>query len=169
MGSRLLEDTEGDKDTLNFCKNDYGYDNVKGAHNSDLYHPSTPVAFDTQSGTGADYAASFRMFENRQGGVEDKPENWRDLEGLIDNTEDVPEGYPDLYRYYQQIYKGTKMVKGMRQAARLPLISRSKEFIPKPAVALMRLCTPFIWEKTIIRIITYSETIITSIRYESMI
>lgn len=121
MGSRLLEDTEGDKDTLNFCENDYGYDNVKGAHNSDLYHPSTPVAFDTQSGTGADYAASFRMFENRQGGVEDKPENWRDLEGLIDNIEGVPEGYPDLYRYYQQIYKGTKNGEG--HATSRPLAS----------------------------------------------
>lgn len=168
MGSRIIDIPQ--EDTLQYSKDDYGYDKTSSppGHKADVYR-SAPIAFEQESPTGADYAVSFRMFENRQGGVEDKPENWPDLAGLIGNTEGVPEGYSDLYRYYQQIYKGTKMVKGMRQAARLPLISRSKEFIPKPTVVLMRLRTIFIWDKTIIRIITYSETIITSIRYESMI
>ena len=112
MGSRLLEDLNGDQDTLHFCANDYGYDNVNGKHDNALYYPSTPVAVDTQSSIGADYSASFRMFENRQGGVEDKPDNWPDLAGLIGNTDGVPEGYADLYQYYQQIYKGTKKDKG---------------------------------------------------------
>lgn len=120
MGSRIIDIPQ--EDTLQYSKDDYGYDKTSSppGHKADVYR-SAPIAFEQESPTGADYAVSFRMFENRQGGVEDKPENWPDLAGLIGNTEGVPEGYSDLYRYYQQIYKGTKNGEG--HATSRPLAS----------------------------------------------
>ena len=56
----------------------------------------------TESAEG--YNASFQMFENRQGGLEDKEEYWSRLIGLKDVTEGAAP-YPDLYRKYQQIEK----------------------------------------------------------------
>ena len=58
----------------------------------------------TESAEG--YNASFQMFENRQGGLEENGDidYWSRLNGLKDVTEGAAP-YPDLYRKYQQIEK----------------------------------------------------------------
>lgn len=111
MGSRILDIPQ--KDTLLCSEDDYGYDKTSSppGHKADVYR-SSPIAFEQESPTGADYSATFRMFENRQGGVSDDKGNWPDLAGLIGKTEGVPSGYNDLFEYYRQIYKGTKANKG---------------------------------------------------------
>ena len=108
MGSKLLEaphflDDSVTPDTLNVCVEDYTYASAEGDRKNKYYNKGDSLRIDyTESMEG--YQASFQMFENRQGGLEDKEEYWSRLIGLKDVTEGAAP-YPDLYRKYQQIEK----------------------------------------------------------------
>ena len=78
-------------------------DTLKKYEENIEYYEEDSLRIDyTESAEG--YNASFQMFENRQGGLEDKEEYWSRLIGLKDVTEGAAP-YPDLYRKYQQIEK----------------------------------------------------------------
>lgn len=109
MGSKLIAYPEGDKDTLNICPQDYGYGKTP------LPYQNTRIPFETSAGvTKADYSGTFRMFENRQGGLTNEVDNWSGLKGLIGVTDGLPpnSGYADLFEYYRQISKGVKIGMG---------------------------------------------------------
>ena len=107
MGSKLLEaphflEDGVTPDTLNVCVEDYTYASAEGDRKNRYYEGDSLRIDYTESAEG--YNASFQMFENRQGGLEDKEEYWSRLIGLKDVTEGAAP-YPDLYRKYQQIEK----------------------------------------------------------------
>ena len=78
-------------------------DTLKKYEENIEYYEEDSLRIDyTESAEG--YNASFQMFENRQGGLEDKEEYWSRLIGLKDVTEGAAP-YPNLYRKYQQIEK----------------------------------------------------------------
>ena len=107
MGSKLLEaphffEDDVTPDTLYVCKEDYTYAEQAGDRDNRYYEGDSLRIDYTESAEG--YNASFQMFENRQGGLEDKEEYWSRLIGLKDVTEGAAP-YPNLYRKYQQIEK----------------------------------------------------------------
>lgn len=93
-------------DSLNVCTGDYMYDTAAGTREGRYF--SDPMRLDIElvgtTGEGTGIApdryqhTSFYLYENRQGGVQDIPENWPDLNGLyLSNM--------SKYKHYQQIYK----------------------------------------------------------------
>ena len=101
-------------DSLDICAGDYSYvvaDNAaKADRSAQFYQEGKRLDFEIVKGavgTNDTYTASFKMFENRQGRVYDRENNWENLKGLIGKDPETAGkyGYEDLYRYYQQINK----------------------------------------------------------------
>ena len=114
MGSKLLEpeDYACEDDYLNVKTVDYVYDADATNRANKYYKDKVWVDFEyvdeSEPGscvaTAPYYSASYYLYENRQGGIEDKVENWANIKGL----QSIMEGaypYDNLYQKYQQIYK----------------------------------------------------------------
>lgn len=104
MGSKLLEpdDYACEKDSLNVKTVDFVYDTDATIRANKYYNDKVWIDFEG-NGEGP-YTASYYLYENRQGGIEDIVDNWKDIKGLQGMT-DGASPYKDLYQKYQQIYK----------------------------------------------------------------
>ncbi len=102
-GSRLIEAEQTSE--YDGCTEDYVSDakednadeyyfNLRVDNDDKEYDGSEGLWLDYSEGTNG-YEASFQIFENRRGQVEDKKENWPRLAGFTDEE----------YKYYQQVEK----------------------------------------------------------------